>query len=143
MSQLPLNSQIYHKYTKPAQEYFFPNVQNMKGQDAVGSIKNRGRVLLLVFPPPGDMAAEVVKQYGKFDGNDIVIYVGEGLNGANANQKFFDHMLNKDIDEHSSDDESNGEAKYKWCILETVEVEDLLGGGKGFEKMFIFKRIKV
>lgn len=143
MSQLPLNSQIYHKYTKPAQEYFFPNVQNMKGQDAVGSIKHRGRVLLLVFPSPGDMAAEVVEQYGKFDGNDTIIYVGEGLNGANANHKFFDHMLNKDINEHSDGNETSSEVKYKWCILETIEIEDVLGGGKGFEKMFIFKRVKV
>lgn len=142
MSQLPLNTQIYHKYTKPAKEYFFSNVQDMKGQEAVGSMKNRGRVLLLVYPPPGDMAVEVVKQYTKFEGNDTIIYVGEGFDGegkvgANANQKFFDYFLKMEDD---CDNDGDG---YKWCIMEVHEIEDALGGGKGFEMMFILKRIKI
>ena len=135
MSQLPLNTQIYHKYTKPAREYFFENVQSMQGQEAVGLIKNRGRVLLLVCPPPGSMALEVVKQYTKFVGNDIVIYVGEGVGGANANDEFFDFFLN-----HQSKEED--EIKDKWVLLESIDVEDVLGGGKGFEKLFTLKRIR-
>jgi len=140
MSHLPLNSQIYHKYTKPAQEYFFPKIQNMKGQDAVGLMKNRGRALLLVYPPPGPMAYEVVKKYSSFEGNDIIIYVGEGVGGANADEKFFNYLLN--ICKLSENDDSSN-SNYKWCLMETAEVDDLLGGDKGFEMMFVFKRIKV
>ncbi len=143
MSHIPLNTQVYHKYTKPAQEFFFPNVQKMKGQDAVGLLKNRGRVLLLVYPPPGKMAIEVVKQYTKFDGNDVVVYVGEGVGGANADKEFFDYFLNREdvIVDKSKNDDVKG--KYKWYVMETLDIEDVLGGGKGFERMFILKRFKV
>ncbi len=136
MSHIPLNTQVYHKYTQPAKEYFFPNVQKMKGQDAVGLIKNRGRVLLLVYPSPGKMAIEVVKQYTKFEGNDTVIYVGEGVGGANGDQEFFDYFLNKE--ENSEDGK-----KYRWYLMETVDIEDVLGGGKGFEQLFVLKKYKV
>jgi hypothetical protein len=148
MSQTPLNTQIYHKYTQPSQNYFFQSIQNMKGQDAVGLLKNRGRVLLLVFPPPNDMALEVVKQYTKFDGNDTIIYVGEGVGGANANQAFFDYFLNQNQDDSKSVNDNDGDDgsssnKFKWVVLETKEVEDVFGGGKGFEMMFVLKRVKV
>ena len=81
------------------------------------------------------MALEVVKQYTKFVGNDIVIYVGEGVGGANANDEFFDFFLN-----HQSKEED--EIKDKWVLLESIDVEDVLGGGKGFEKLFTLKRIR-
>ena len=139
MSHIPLNTQVYHKYTQPAQDFFFPNVQKMKGQDAVGLIKNRGRVLLLVYPPPGKMAIEVVKQYTKFHGNDTVIYVGEGVGGANADQELFDYFLNKKGD---NEDDKEGE-KYRWYLMKTLDIEDVLGGGKGFERMFVLQRFKV
>ena len=139
MSQLPLNAQIYHQYTQPARDYFYPNVQDRKGEDAVGMIKHRGRVLLLVYPPPGEMAMNVVKQYCKFDGNDVVIYVGEGIGGANADERFFNYFLNHE----DKDQEKADGIKYKWCVLETIETDNLLGGGKGFEKVFVLKRVKV
>ena len=111
----------------------------MKGQDAVGLIKNRGRVLLLVYPPPGKMAIDVVKQYTKFDGNDTIIYVGEGVGGANADQEFFDYFLNK----NSVSEEGKEGDKYRWYVMETLDIEDVLGGGKGFERMFVLQRFKV
>ena len=110
---------------------------------------------MLVYPPPGDMALEVVKQYSKFEGNDIVIYVGEGRGGANANQEFFDYFLNEsdnggasidEVDNKNYNSDGNGASngtKYKWCVLETIDVEDVLGGGKGFEMMFVLKKVKV
>merc|ERR1712232_1361479 len=61
-SAIPLNTEIYHKLTKPAQEHFY-NVKEMDGVDAVRQIKNRGRILLLVYPSPGKMAYDVVKSY--------------------------------------------------------------------------------
>eukprot|EP00551_Chaetoceros_affinis_P011797 CAMPEP_0203672084 /NCGR_PEP_ID=MMETSP0090-20130426/7700_1 /ASSEMBLY_ACC=CAM_ASM_001088 /TAXON_ID=426623 /ORGANISM="Chaetoceros affinis, Strain CCMP159" /LENGTH=434 /DNA_ID=CAMNT_0050537327 /DNA_START=130 /DNA_END=1434 /DNA_ORIENTATION=- len=146
MSQIPLNVQIYHQYTQPAQRYFFSNIQKMKGEDAVGLIKNRGRVLLLVYPPPGDMALDVVKQYSKFEGNDTIIYVGEGIGGANANKEFFDYFLNNN--ENNADSERKGNAtgsndRHKWYIMEAMDVDDVLGGGKGFEMMFVLKKVRI
>jgi hypothetical protein len=98
-------------------------------------------VLLLVFPTPGSsMAVDIVKQYSKFDGNDVIIYVGEGKGGANANQEFFDFFLNGSNNGNGND---NGDRKYKWILMETMEVEDVLGGGKGFEMMFVLKKVKI
>mmetsp|Transcript_15447 Transcript_15447/g.17963 ORF Transcript_15447/g.17963 Transcript_15447/m.17963 type:complete len:417 (+) Transcript_15447:93-1343(+) len=132
-SSIPLNTDIYHQYTKPAQTYFFQDVENLDGVEAVGRIQNRGRALLMVYPPPGEMALDVVNSYANFEGNDLVIYVGEGIGGANANRDFFDYFLN-----HSKygDDES------EWCLLDVCDIPDLLGGNKGFEMMYILKKVK-
>jgi hypothetical protein len=95
LSSIPLNTEIYHKFTQPAKDYLF-NVQTMDGVDAVKLIKNRGRLLLLVYPPPGDMALEVVRNYAEFPGNDILVLVGEGKGGANANNRLFDFLKRVD-----------------------------------------------
>jgi hypothetical protein len=129
-SAIPLNTEIYHKFTQPAKDNFF-SVQTMDGVDAVKLIKNRGRLLLLVYPPPGDMALEVVKSYAEFPGNDLLVFVGEGIGGANANTGLFDFL--KSIDD-------NGNA---WVLLEKIDVPDVPGGGKGLEQVFIFQKIKI
>jgi len=140
--QLPLSPKIYHKQTLPANKYFYDKVQRSTHVDSVQ--KNaKGRALLLVYPPPGPMALETVEAYVNaspgYRGsqqNDKLIYVGEGRGGANANDAFFDYLLgcNEATQENENDSKKNG-----W-VLEKVMNVNKSPGGKGYEKMFIFKR---
>ena len=128
MSELPLSPQVYHRHTAPVREHFHPNVQKSSHVEALRSKwEIRGRVLLLVYPPPGPMAIESVKAYVDIypEGNDTVVYVGEGRGGANANDSFFSYFC------------SDG----SWAIEKILDVEPS-PGGKGYEKCFILRRIK-
>jgi len=145
MEQLPLSPKIYHKQTLPANKYFYDKVQRSTHIDSVQ--KNaRGRVLLLVYPPPGPMALETVEAYVNaspgYRGsqqNDTVIYVGEGRGGANANDAFFDYLLGC----NGATQENNDDTKKSGWVLEKVMNVNKSPGGKGYEKMFIFRRSEV
>lgn len=122
MSQLPLNPEIYHERTQPNHDYFF-KVQECDTPEAVlQQWACRGRVLLLVFPPPdSDMAFRTVKAYAETSPlNDTIVYVGEGRGGASANDEFFDYLESGD-----------------WVLCKMLKV---LTFGKGYEKLFILKR---
>ena len=130
-TSVPLNTEIYHKLTKPAHDFFF-DVKKMDGVDAVRLVKNRGRILLMVYPSPGPFAVNVLKAYSKHAENDLFVFVGEGIGGANGNHELFDYL--RQIDE-------NG---YAWVILEMIPVPSIKEAGtKGFEKVFIFQKVKV
>eukprot|EP00549_Striatella_unipunctata_P015320 CAMPEP_0118683896 /NCGR_PEP_ID=MMETSP0800-20121206/6318_1 /TAXON_ID=210618 ORGANISM="Striatella unipunctata, Strain CCMP2910" /NCGR_SAMPLE_ID=MMETSP0800 /ASSEMBLY_ACC=CAM_ASM_000638 /LENGTH=391 /DNA_ID=CAMNT_0006580493 /DNA_START=140 /DNA_END=1317 /DNA_ORIENTATION=+ len=123
-SALPLNTGVYHAYTKPAHSYFYPNVrQNTTTNDAL--VQGTGRILLMVYPGPGNMAHEALVSYTALNqdlqDDVIVVYVGEGRSGANANDAFFDLLQSGD-----------------WILVKELEVLPPLGG-KGYEKMFVFK----
>ncbi|CAN0042056.1 unnamed protein product, partial [Ectocarpus fasciculatus] len=49
---------------------------------------HRDKTLLLVYPPPGDMALHCLHEYR----GDTLVYVGEGRGGANASDAFFDGL---------------------------------------------------
>ncbi|CAM9759726.1 unnamed protein product [Ectocarpus sp. 6 AP-2014] len=49
---------------------------------------HRDKTLLLVYPPPGDMALRCLQEYR----GDTLAYVGEGRGGANASDEFFDGL---------------------------------------------------
>ncbi|KAL7540688.1 hypothetical protein ACHAXR_011477 [Thalassiosira sp. AJA248-18] len=140
MEQLPLSPKVYHKNTVPAKKYFYSKVQQCTHIDAVQ--KSRGRALLLVYPPPGPMALETVLAYieaspGYHDAinkNDTVIYVGEGIGGANADDAFFDYFLGRDDATENED-----KAKSQWVLDKVMDVHTC-PGGKGYEKMFVFRR---
>jgi len=124
MTSLPLSTQIYHQHTQAAHDYFFSKVKNYNGdiRDVLRQWTCRGRVLLMVFPPPGCMALDCVKAYTEMGPeNDTVVYVGEGRGGSTADKDFFDYM------------ESG-----RWILLDILEVETQ-PGGKGFEKLYIFQ----
>jgi len=128
MTNLPLSPKVYHRFTKPANEYFHPNVQKCTSHtDAVRKWECRGRILMLVYPPPGPMALETVRAYVDVypEGNDTIVYVGEGRNGANGNDDFFDYFLND----------------KEWVLLSALDVKPSVGG-KGYEKMFVLQRAK-
>ena len=65
--------------------------------------------------------------------NETVVYVGEGRGGANANDAFFDYLL-------GCNNEEDGNKEGSGWILEKVMNVQKSPGGKGYEKMFIFKR---
>jgi hypothetical protein len=135
MTDVPLSPQIYHTLTQPAKDFFFSRVRKCSSHvDAVRRIDCRGRVLLLVYPPPGNMALETVQAYidAYPDGNDTIVYVGEGIGGANANDAFFNYFLNKG----NLTDPNN-----RWCIVKVMDVLPPVGG-KGYEKVFVLKRLK-
>lgn len=142
MEALPLSPKIYHNNTLPAHKYFFDKVQRATHIDAVQN--SRGRVLLLVYPPPGPMAFETVQSYlnsspgysGSYQ-NDTVVYVGEGRGGANANDEFFDLILGGD----NTIQHNEGSTKKGHWVLEKVMNVHTCPGGKGYEKMFVFQRI--
>lgn len=127
MTNLPLSPKVYHRFTKPANEYFHQNVQKCTSHiDAVRKWESRGRILLLVYPPPGPMAVETVRAYVEVypEGNDTVVYVGEGRNGANGNGDLFDYFLKDNT----------------WVLLSVSDVRPSVGG-KGYEKMFVLRRV--
>jgi len=122
MSQLPLNPKIYHERTQPHHDYFF-NVKKCDSPEAIfHQWACRGRVLLLIFPPPNtDMALRTVKAYAEASPlNDTIVYVGEGRGGASANDKFFDYLESGD-----------------WILWKILPVQTF---GKGYERLFILKR---
>jgi hypothetical protein len=127
MSNLPLNTHIYNPYTKPHNDYF-GNVHELGAEvkdtaRVLQSWASRGRVLLLVYPPLGDMAINIVREYANVaPENDTVIFVGEGRGGANGNAALFDFFESGD-----------------WVLL---EVRDVLKppGDKGYEKLYILQR---
>ena len=124
MTELPLSPQVYHKHTQPASDYFYAKVQ--KSQNVTNVLRQwscRGRVLLLVYPPPTPMALETIQAYVSMGPeNDTVVYVGEGRGGSTANDDLFDYL------------EDNG-----WILLEVMKVQSQ-PGGKGYEKMYILRR---
>jgi hypothetical protein len=125
MSNLPLNTHVYNPFTQPHHDYFgqVHTLEEGAMERVLKSWACRGRVLLMVYPPPGDMAMEVVRHYVEAAAeNDTVVFVGEGRGGANGNDELFDYF------------ESGN-----WILLEIVDVQTP-PGDKGYEKMFILRR---
>ena len=124
MRDLPLSTSIYHEHTQTAHDYFFAKVKKCTDFKAVlRQWSSRGRVLLLVYPPPGEMALNCIKAYTEMGPeNDTVIYVGEGRGGSTANDALFDYL------------ESG-----TWFLLDVLDV-NTQPGGKGYEKMYVLKR---
>jgi len=126
-SNLPLNTHIYNPYTRPHHEYF-GTVRKLENRtDMVKVLQSwtcRGRILLLVYPPPNDMATQVVSAYVNAapEDNDTVIFVGEGRGGANGDDSLFDFF-------------ENGE----WDLLKEMNVRRP-PGDKGYEKLFVLRR---
>jgi hypothetical protein len=89
---------MYHKKTVAYRDHFFPHVRQCSPSSSFTNIfrkwENRGRVLLLVYPPPGSMAALALDAYRNVDPiwNDTIIYVGEGRGGVNADDMFSDML---------------------------------------------------
>jgi len=132
MEQLPLSPEIYHKNTLPANEYFFNAVKRASHIDAVQD--SGGRVLLLVYPPPGPMAIETVMAYLKDNrNNDTVVYVGEGREGANADDAFFNFFLG-----YNEKNKHKNDHQCQW-VLEKVMNVRTCPGDKGYEKLFVFR----
>lgn len=131
MQDLPLSPKIYHNRTQPAHRYFYPNVRQCDSHtDVVQGYASRGRILLLVFPPPAPMAIETIKAYvNAHKENDTVVYVGEGKGGANGSDELFDYLL------------GNSNDGVKWALVKMMNVQ-ICPGGKGYEKMFVFKRVQ-
>ncbi len=91
----------------------------VKGGDAVEAARAAPRdlVLLLVYPPPGDMAARAV---GAFRGRTLV-YVGEARGGANGDGAFFDAL----------------EADFRVVAPSPLELEPFVGGA---ERLYVLER---
>lgn len=77
--------------------------------------KHSDRTLLLVAPPPTDMASKCLS---KFKGKHLV-YVGEGRGGAHADKSFFDTL------------------ESRW---EVVDIVDVVPFSECYEKCFILER---
>ena len=125
MSNLPLDTHIYNPYTQPHHHYF-GDVYRLDVKNTARLLQSwacRGRVLLLVYPPPGDMAIKIVKEYvNAAPENDTVVLVAEGRGGANGDDALFDFF-------------ENGE----WVLLQILDVKHP-PGDKGYEKMYILQR---
>lgn len=121
MKELPLSPQIYHSKTIPAHKHFYPNVKHCTSH---------------MFPPPGPMARETIQAYiNAHKEDDTVVYVGEGKGGANGDDELFDYLLGK----AGASDEQSGGGAVKWELLKIMYVR-VCPGGKGYEKMFVFRR---
>ena len=129
-SAVPINPNAFggrSKSNEAIKEYFYSNVQ-VGDQNTAFGLNNQvtpayGRVLLLIFPGPDDMAIKSLQKYvNQGQKNDYLVYVGEGRGGANANEEFFDFLENQN-----------------W-VLENVFGLDPIGNG--FERAFFFRRFK-
>jgi hypothetical protein len=126
-SNLPLNTHIYNQYTQPHHDYF-GTVHRLHDahhlQKIFQSWTCRGRILLLVYPPPGPMAKDVLQAYIDASPlqNDTMVYVGEGRGGANGDDAFFDLL-------------SNGE----WVLVQEMAVTKP-PGDKGYETLLVLQR---
>ncbi|GMI03946.1 hypothetical protein TrRE_jg9697 [Triparma retinervis] len=126
MTGVPLNRNLYHGGTKPNKDHFFHAVRRGDSRifekENVGKV-GVGRVLLIVFPDRSRWAKETVEMWVKQSPlNRVLVYVGEGRNGANGCEGLFDLL------------EGGG-----WRVL---RVEDVGGkGGKGYEKAFFMERV--
>lgn len=125
MSELPLDARIYNDRTQPYHDYFYSQVRKSHSVESVlQQWECRSRVLLLVFPPPGDMAFQAASTYVEVSPalNDTIVYVGEGRGGANADDAFFDLVGSGD-----------------WVLVKVMPVQSF--GDKGFEKLYVLKRV--
>ena len=90
------------------------------GSVHVGGIEQIGvhpeRTLFLCYPPEGSMALECLQSYVQ---GEYFIYIGEGLNGVNANTEFFEQI------------------EQEWNIVAMDELDPF---PQCFERMYIFKR---
>jgi hypothetical protein len=86
-----------------------------KGDESVLAA-HPNRALLLVYPPASDMAVKCVKAYA----GDLLVYVGEGRGGANANAEFFDLLL------------------QDWAVQEMVILEETFPAC--YERLFVLRR---
>jgi hypothetical protein len=85
------------------------------GVNALREESSQGRALLLVYPPPGPMASEALRVYcGK-----VLLYVGEGRGGYNADNTFFDAL------------------EARWRVKAVLKLAPFRGG---FEKLYLLKR---
>ena len=127
MSNLPLNTHIYNPYTQPHHDYF-GSVRKLDRHSLPRLLQSwscRGRVLLLVYPPEGSMALDIVQYYiNAAPENDTVIFVGEGRGGANGNDDLFDLFEGGD-----------------WVLLNVMDVKKP-PGDKGYERLFILRRME-
>ena len=124
-SQLPLNPAVYHARTQPHQAYFGTVLPCADLTSCLAQFENRGRILLLVYPPPdSNLAVDALRTYTAVDPirNDIVVYVGEGRGGATANNAFFETLA------------ANG-TWYVTHILPGVPC-----GTKGHDQVFVFQK---
>jgi hypothetical protein len=125
MSELPLDARIYNDRTQPYHDFFYSQVRKSHSVESVlQQWQCRSRVLLLVFPPPGDMAFHAASTYVDVSPvfNDTIVYVGEGRGGANADDAFFDLVESGD-----------------WVLVKVMPVQSF--GDKGFEKLYVLKRV--
>lgn len=124
-SELPLDTRIYNERTQPHHDFFYRNVQPCPKIEAVlQQWQCRGRVLLLVYPPPDtDMAVQAARAYVNTSPlNDTIVYVGEGRGGANGSAAFFDYI-------------ESGE----WILTKILPVRSF--GDKGYEQLYVLKRV--
>jgi hypothetical protein len=119
-SHLPLSPEIYHSKTLPAYDHFYDKVLPLHADSVEATVKQwqcRGRVLLLVYPPPlSDLALVALRAYDQVHGQTVV-YVGEGRNGATANNAFFDYSEN---------------SENLWFLDKIMDVKSF--GSKGYER---------
>jgi hypothetical protein len=126
-SRLPLNPRIYHANTQ-AHVAYFGRVLPTGGVDPAVVLTpwvTRGRVLLLVYPPPdGSLAVDALRAYqGLGDMNDTLVYVGEGRGGATATPAFWEALA----------------ARGEWMLCQILPAQSC--GSKADDKVFIFRRV--
>jgi hypothetical protein len=142
-SRIPLDHGRYNARSPVARAHFYDRVRPVLDNDAMTAVlqqwATRGRILLLVYPPPeSDMALTALQAYDRVghtttktttttndaSGNvGMLVYVGEQRGGANASEAFFDYL----------EDPVNN-----WILHRVMNVVSF--GSKGYEKLYIFQK---
>mmetsp|Transcript_60379 Transcript_60379/g.103976 ORF Transcript_60379/g.103976 Transcript_60379/m.103976 type:complete len:310 (+) Transcript_60379:71-1000(+) len=126
MSSLPDPSRDVARFAAASSTHLseFPTARPavVRGDEAV--LSRRGvyrRALLLVYPPPGPMAADCLKHFQ----GDTLVFVGEARGGVNASEAFFDAL-----------DKGNSKG---WCLVHAEDVSPFPGG---HERLYVFRQRK-
>lgn len=92
------------------------DVQQADAEAAVS--QSAGRTLLMVYPPPGEMASRCLQRYK----GETLIYVGEGRGGVNGDDHFFDLLA------------------QNWKLEDTLSLDTLPWS---YESVYVLKRAAV
>lgn len=130
-SKLPLNPRVYHNGTAVHAKHFGHVLPCPDVASVLAQFENRGRILMLVYPPADDtLAADALRAYTALTAaHDTLVYVGEGRRGANASDDFFDLLETVDDD------------GMAWCLLHILP--GVPCGTKGEECVYILQRRRV
>mgnify|MGYP002803428389 CR=1 FL=1 len=103
------------RFDAAASRIVVPGAEVQQADAGAAVSQSAGRTLLMVYPPPGEMAVRCLQCYK----GETLIYVGEGRGGVNGDNTFFDLLAEK------------------WKLEDTMSLDTLPWS---YESVYVLKR---